>query len=101
MRLVIVFIALAVTAGAAFAQTYPQRPVRLVVPFPPGSPSDILGRMVGQHYSQALGQPFIIDNRPGAAGIVGAETVAKAAPDGYTLLMGGTGALAVNPGLRS
>ena len=89
------------SVGTALAQSYPNRPVRLVVPFPPGSPSDILGRMVGQHYSQALGQPFIIDNRPGAAGIVGAETVAKAAPDGYTLLMGGTGALAINPGLRA
>lgn len=93
-------LALSITTGTALAQSYPSRPVRLVVPFPPGSPSDVLGRMVGQHYSQALGQPFIIDNRPGAAGIVGAETVAKAAPDGHTLLMGGTGALAINPGLR-
>ncbi len=87
--------------GAAAAQNYPNRPVRLVVPFPSGSPSDVLGRLVGQRYGDALGQPVVIDNRPGAAGIIGADTVAKAAPDGYTLLMGGTGALAINPGLRS
>lgn len=87
--------------GAAAAQNYPNRPIRLVVPFPSGSPSDVLGRLVGQRYGDALGQPVVIDNRPGAAGIIGADTVAKAAPDGYTLLMGGTGALAINPGLRS
>jgi len=88
-------------AEVVWAQMYPARPIRLVVPFPAASPSDVLGRMVGQRYAEVLGQPVIIDNRPGAAGVVGAETVAKAAPDGYTLLMGGTGALAINPGLRA
>jgi tripartite-type tricarboxylate transporter receptor subunit TctC len=100
-RSIVCIVAIALSAAGAFAQSYPTRPVRLVVPFPPGSPSDILGRMVGQHYSRTLRQPVVIDNRPGAAGVVGAETVAKAAPDGYTLLMGGTGALAINPGLRT
>ena len=80
---------------------YPNRALRLIVPFPSGSPSDVLGRLVGQRYGEALGQTVVIDNRPGAAGIIGCDTVAKAAPDGYTLLMGGTGALAINPGLRS
>ncbi len=93
--------AMLLAASAGFAQNYPNRPVRLVVPFPAGSPSDVLGRLVGQRYGDALGQSIVIDNRPGAAGIIGADTVAKAAPDGYTLLMGGTGALAINPGLRS
>lgn len=95
------FVAFAITSASAWAQQYPTRPIRLVVPFPSASPSDVLGRMVGQRYAEAFGQPVIIDNRPGAAGIVGAEMVAKAAPDGYTLLMGGTGALAINPGLRT
>src|SRR6478609_8120090 len=93
---------LAVNAQAApTTSAYPTRPIRLVVPFPPGSPSDVLGRIVSQQFTQALGRPLVIDNRPGAAGVIGAQTVAKAAPDGYTLLMGGTGALAINPGLRS
>ena len=86
---------------AAFAQGYPAKPVRLVVPFPSGSPSDILGRIVGQELGTALGQPVVIDNRPGAAGVIGVDTAAKAAPDGYTLLMGGTGALAINPAMRT
>ena len=98
---------LAITSASAFeqpastGQAYPTRPIRLVVPFPAASPSDVLGRMIGQRYAEVFGQSVIIDNRPGAAGIVGAEMVAKAAPDGYTLLMGGTGALAINPGLRA
>ncbi len=94
-------VAMLLAAGASFAQNFPNRPIRLVVPFPAGSPSDVLGRLVGQRYSEVLGQPVVIDNRPGAAGVIGADTVAKAAPDGYTLLMGGTGALAINPGLRT
>ena len=106
VRLCVVSVAigvlLAVNAQAApTTSAYPTRPIRLVVPFPPGSPSDVLGRIVSQQFTQALGRPLVIDNRPGAAGVIGADTVAKAAPDGYTLLMGGTGALAINPGLRS
>ena len=92
---------LATLAASASSQSYPARPIRLVVPFPAASPSDVLGRMVGQRYAEVFAQPVIIDNRPGAAGLVGADTVAKAAPDGYTLLMGGTGALAIHPGLRA
>jgi len=84
-------------AAAAPAPSYPDKPIRLVVPFTPGGTSDILGRAIGQKLAQAWGQPVVIDNVPGAGGSVGADKVAKAAPDGYTLLMGHIGTLAVNP----
>jgi tripartite-type tricarboxylate transporter receptor subunit TctC len=89
-------------AGAfmpARAQSWPTRPVRVVVPFPPGGPSDNLARPVLQRLSESLGQNFIIDNRGGAGGNIGADAVAKAAPDGYTLLWTPTGTIAVNPAL--
>ena len=83
----------------AQAQGYPSKPIRLVVPFTPGGSSDILARAVGQKLTEAWGQPVVIDNVPGAGGSVGADRVAKAAPDGYTLLMGHIGTLAVNPSI--
>jgi tripartite-type tricarboxylate transporter receptor subunit TctC len=72
---------------AVSAQAWPSRPVRLIVPFPPGGPADITGRLIGQALSERLGQPFIIENRPGAASNIGTEAVIRAAPDGYTLLL--------------
>ena len=84
-------------AAAAQAQVYPNKPIRLVVPFTPGGSSDILARAIGQELSVAWGQAVVIENVSGAGGSVGAEKVARAAPDGYTLLMAHTGTLAVNP----
>ena len=87
------------TACAAIAQSYPVRPVRLVVPFAPGGPSDIIGRLMAQKLGEGLGQQFVVDNRGSAGGIVGFEIAAKAVPDGYTLLLGGGSGLTQNPSL--
>jgi tripartite-type tricarboxylate transporter receptor subunit TctC len=85
--------------GPAGAQTYPSRPVRLIVPFVPGGGTDILGRMLCQRLTETMGQPFIVDNRGGAGGIIGAELAAKSPADGYTLLLGSPGPLTINPAL--
>src|SRR6202035_1628519 len=82
---------------AAAAQTYPTRQITLVVPFAPGGPADFLGRLVGQKMSEDLGEQIVVDNRPGANTILGAQAVAKADPDGYTLLMAIDGTLVMNP----
>src|SRR5688500_8704062 len=71
----------------ASGQAYPDKPVRVVIPWPPGGSNDIVGRIIAQHVSVALGQPFVIDNRGGAAGTIGSEFVAKSVPDGYTMLI--------------
>src|SRR3984957_16431905 len=98
---VMVLIGLAATAIPACAETYPSRPIRLVVPFAPGGPADFLARLIGQKMGDDLGQQIIIDNRPGANTIIGAQLVAKADPDGYTLLMAIDGTLVMNPFLYS
>ena len=76
--------------GFAFAQGYPVKPVRMVVAFPPGGSTDLAARTLGEKLAAALGQPFVIENKPGASGNIGAEAVAKSAPDGYTLFMAAT-----------
>ena len=83
----------------AVAAAYPDKPIRIIVPYPPGGPTDILARTLGEKMSGALRQPILIDNRAGAGGAIGSELVAKAQPDGLTLLWGTTGSHAINPSL--
>ena len=90
MKRLLVFVALALLAGAASAQSYPSKPVRVVIPWPPGGSNDVVGRIVTQKVGENLGQQFIVDNRAGAAGSIGADVVAKAPPDGYTLMVHST-----------
>lgn len=93
-------LALAVGVAAASAQSYPDKPVKLIVPYAAGGFSDALGRSLAQWLTQSLGQPVVVENKAGAATILGTDTVAKSAPDGYTLLLA-TGALSINPHLFS
>lgn len=87
------------TAGIAQAQEFPNKAVRIVVPYPPGGTTDMVTRLIGDQLSKVWGQPVIVDNRPGAGGIVGTSLAAKAPSDGYTLLMGSVGEFAINPTL--
>ncbi len=100
LRIVLMFIVALVASGAA-AQSYPTKPVRLVSPYPPGGANDILARIIGQKLGESLGQQIVIENRGGATGNIGAEYVAKAAPDGYTILMGQASNLTINVSLMS
>jgi len=86
-------------ASIATAQPYPNKPVRIIVPYPPGGTSDILARAIGQKLTDSLGQTIVVENKPGANGNLGADLVAKSPPDGYTLLLADIGALAISPSL--
>src|SRR6478736_1588988 len=83
--------------AAAAAQDFPAKPIRLIVPFPPGGPNDIIARVVGQRMSEITRQPVIIDNRGGQAGVLGTDAVAKSTPDGYTIGIVSASALVINP----
>jgi tripartite-type tricarboxylate transporter receptor subunit TctC len=103
LRTAVVIPAIAVHAAlfmtAACAQSYPVRPVRVIVPFPAGGSNDIIARVLAQQMSESLRQQFVVDNRAGAGGNIGTDLVAKAAPDGYTVLSGGMGSLVMNPAI--
>src|SRR5258706_880165 len=88
-------------AGAAIPQQYPAKPVRIVAPFPPGQATDIMARLIAERLARSFGQAFLVENRAGAGGALGTEAAAKAPPDGYTLVMGTIGPLAISPALYS
>ena len=94
------FLASVLLSGAAFAQAYPNRPVKVIVPWPPGQATDIAARMLAEKMQDALKQPFVIDNRAGAGGSIGTEVAAKSAPDGYTLLAASSGPVSIMPSLQ-
>ena len=90
---------LLVATTLAQAQTYPAKPVKIIAGFPPGGAADLLARVVGDKLSALLGQTFVVENRPGAGGTIGADAVAKAAPDGYTLLLGAAASQTIAPAI--
>lgn len=102
MKRILAALLLCLLSGWAAAQgAYPNRPVRIIVPFPAGQATDVVARMLAQQFTESLGQTFFVDNKAGAAAIIGTEQAKNAAPDGYTLLMASSGPLAINPSLYS
>ncbi|MSP96136.1 MAG: tripartite tricarboxylate transporter substrate binding protein [Betaproteobacteria bacterium] len=97
MRIIAVLAASLLSVGIVHAQTYPSRPVKMIVPWPPGQATDIVTRMVGEKLQEAFGQPFVIDNKPGASGTIGTIAVINSAPDGYTLLAASSGPVSILP----
>ncbi|HYI88213.1 MAG TPA: tripartite tricarboxylate transporter substrate-binding protein, partial [Burkholderiales bacterium] len=95
----IVFLLLLATAPLAAAQTFPAKPIRVIVPSPPGDGSDVMARLIGEKLTAAWGQQVVVDNRPGAGGRIGTEAAAKAPADGYTWIMANAGSHGINGGL--
>src|SRR3954463_1739163 len=87
-------------AGNAHAQGYPNHPIKVLVPWPPGQATDVAARMVSEKLSPVLGQPLVVDNRPGAGGVVGSEAAAQAPADGYTILAGSSGPISISPNVQ-
>ena len=100
MKKTLLFLAALVFAGAVHAQRYPSKPVKVIIPWPPGQATDLAARLIGEKLSQQLGQSFVMENRPGAGGAIGTEAVAKSAPDGYTLLASSSGPMSIMPNLQ-
>ena len=96
MNRLLQFLALCVLSSSLWAQSYPNKPVKLIVPFPAGGPGDIVARIINTKLGANLGQPVVIENKVGASAILGAELVSKAAPDGYTLLVANLPVLSIN-----
>src|SRR5882672_7365602 len=96
-RLLILALCSTMPAAPAFAQVFPAKPIRILVPFPPGGTSDILSRLIGPKLTEKWGQPVLVESRPGAAGAIAMEVVAKSAPDGYTLVLTDVGTLVIIP----
>src|ERR1700754_1725228 len=99
IRFSVIAAALLVATGAALAQTWPQRPVKVIVPFAAGGNIDVMGRIAAQRLSEGLGQQFVIENRVGGNGIIATEAVARSAPDGYTLLWASTSVITILPAI--
>ena len=99
---IVALVSLAAFAGFATAQTepYPSKPVKLIVPVPPGGAADVMARMIAEHLQTKLGQPFVVENRPGAGSAIGMQAVAKSPPDGYTIGLGNIAANAINPAVQ-
>src|SRR5688572_31579845 len=96
MRALSLLVVVSLFSSAAAAQTYPNKPIRIIVPYAAGGTSDIIARQIGPKLTDAWGQPIIVENKPGANGNVGADFVAKSAPDGYTLLLTDLGGLVIS-----
>ncbi len=101
MSRIALLLGFALVSTLALGQSYPYKPIRLVVPFPPGGAVDAIGRIIGQKLGETWGQNVVIDNRGGAAGAIGSELVARSVPDGYTLLVGSTSTISINPALNT
>src|SRR5687767_13968931 len=99
MNRLVTSLLLMMTSAAAAAQTFPSKPIRIVIPFVAGGSSDIVGRAIGSKFQEFLGQPAVVENRPGANGSIAAEFVAKADPDGHTVLVGSIGVFSINAAL--
>lgn len=98
-KTVLLALAILLLAGVAFAQDYPNKPIRMIVPFAPGGASDVVARILSPGLTKELGQQIVVENRAGASGNIGVEVAARAAADGYTILLGNIGTMAINPGL--
>ncbi len=96
----LLLLAVLLSSGTVLAQGYPNRPIRLVVPWPPGQATDVTARIVAEKLGPALGQPIVVDNRAGAGGVIGTEAASRAVPDGYTLLMGSSGPITISPSVQ-